>query len=110
METWGTVPQVPPQVVTEHKLGREQFLDKTCCKAGVPPKAWQGPSTEIRAFPREIFSEPPLPCSGGSLDPCLSPAHVAALVPQVRRFSNLGLAVDFGTCPRRGSAARICAG
>jgi AmmeMemoRadiSam system protein A len=48
-----------PQVAVEHKLTREQFLDETCRKAGLPPKAWQDPSTEIRAFTCEIFSEAP---------------------------------------------------
>jgi len=46
-----------PQVATEHKLTREQFLDETCRKAGLPPKAWQDPATEIHAFTCEIFSE-----------------------------------------------------
>jgi AmmeMemoRadiSam system protein A len=48
-----------PQVATEHKLSREQFLDETCRKAGLPPKAWQDSSTEVRAFTCEVFSEAP---------------------------------------------------
>jgi len=46
-----------PQVAVEHKLTREQFLEETCRKAGVPPKAWQDPSTEICGFTCEVFSE-----------------------------------------------------
>jgi AmmeMemoRadiSam system protein A len=46
-----------PQVAVEHKLTREQFLDETCRKAGVPPKSWQDPATEIYGFTCEVFSE-----------------------------------------------------
>jgi uncharacterized protein len=53
-----------PQVATEHRLDREQFLEETCRKAGLPPKAWQDPLTEIRGFTCEVFSEPPPPEPG----------------------------------------------
>lgn len=46
-----------PQVAVEHKLTREQFLDETCRKAGVPPKSWQDPGTDIYGFTCEVFSE-----------------------------------------------------
>lgn len=46
-----------PQVATEHKFGREQFLEETCEKAGLPRNAWQQPDTEILAFTCEVFSE-----------------------------------------------------
>ena len=46
-----------PQVAVEHKLTREQFLDEACRKAGLSPKAWQDPSTEIRGFTCEVFDE-----------------------------------------------------
>ncbi|HYL63852.1 MAG TPA: AmmeMemoRadiSam system protein A [Candidatus Methylomirabilis sp.] len=46
-----------PQVAVEHRFGREQFLEETCYKAGLPARAWQQPETEIFAFTCEVFSE-----------------------------------------------------
>jgi AmmeMemoRadiSam system protein A len=46
-----------PQVATEHKLGRERFLEETCRKAGLNPQAWQEPETQILGFTCEVFSE-----------------------------------------------------
>jgi uncharacterized protein len=46
-----------PQVAVEHKLGREQFLEETCRKAGLSAKAWQEPETQILGFGCEVFSE-----------------------------------------------------
>jgi AmmeMemoRadiSam system protein A len=46
-----------PQVAVEHKLGREQFLEETCRKAGLHVKAWQEPETQIFGFTCEVFSE-----------------------------------------------------
>jgi AmmeMemoRadiSam system protein A len=46
-----------PQVATEHKLSREEFLEETCHKAGLPRAAWRAPQTQIYAFTCEIFSE-----------------------------------------------------
>jgi AmmeMemoRadiSam system protein A len=46
-----------PQVAVEHKLGREQFLEETCRKAGLNVKAWQEPETQILGFVCEVFSE-----------------------------------------------------
>src|SRR5258707_14727189 len=46
-----------PQVATEHKLSREEFLEETCHKAGLPREAWRAPQTKIYAFTCEIFRE-----------------------------------------------------
>jgi AmmeMemoRadiSam system protein A len=46
-----------PQVAVEHKLGRDQFLEETCRKAGLNPQAWQEPETQILGFTCEVFSE-----------------------------------------------------
>lgn len=46
-----------PQVAVEHKLGREQFLEATCRKAGLNANAWQEPETQIHGFTCEVFSE-----------------------------------------------------
>jgi AmmeMemoRadiSam system protein A len=46
-----------PQVATEHKLSREEFLEETCHKAGLPRDAWRAPQTKIHAFTCEIFGE-----------------------------------------------------
>ncbi len=58
-----------PQVAVEHKLGREQFLEETCRKAGLNAKAWQERETQILGFTSEVFweegniEEQPLPDS-----------------------------------------------
>jgi AmmeMemoRadiSam system protein A len=46
-----------PQVATEHRLSREEFLEETCHKAGLPRDAWRAPQTKIYAFTCEIFRE-----------------------------------------------------
>jgi AmmeMemoRadiSam system protein A len=46
-----------PQVAVEHRLGRDQFLEETCRKAGLDAKAWQEPETQIFGFTCEVFSE-----------------------------------------------------
>jgi AmmeMemoRadiSam system protein A len=46
-----------PQVATEHKLNREQFLGETCRKAGLHTNAWQEPETQIFGFTCDVFSE-----------------------------------------------------
>ncbi|MGB2641762.1 MAG: AmmeMemoRadiSam system protein A [Candidatus Acidiferrum sp.] len=46
-----------PQVAVEHRLGREQFLEETCRKAGLSINAWQEPETQIFGFTCEVFSE-----------------------------------------------------
>lgn len=44
-----------PQVATEHGWDRVQFLEWTCRKASIPPKAWQDSDTEIYVFSADIF-------------------------------------------------------
>ena len=46
-----------PQVATEHHLNREQFLEETCQKAGLPRDAWKDAETKIYRFQCEVFSE-----------------------------------------------------
>ena len=46
-----------PQVAVQHKLSSEQFLEETCRKAGLAPRAWQEPETQILGFTCEVFSE-----------------------------------------------------
>jgi AmmeMemoRadiSam system protein A len=52
-----------PQVATEHKLSREEFLEETCHKAGLPRDAWRAGQTKIYAFTCEIFREDAGPAS-----------------------------------------------
>lgn len=44
-----------PQVATEQGWNRQQFLEWTCKKAGLPPNAWKEADTEIYAFSADIF-------------------------------------------------------
>ena len=46
-----------PQVAIEHRLTRQQFLEETCRKAGLPREAWRDPEVRIFGFTCEIFSE-----------------------------------------------------
>ena len=46
-----------PQVASEHRLSREQFLQETCRKAGLPRDAWREPQTSVYAFTCEVFRE-----------------------------------------------------
>lgn len=46
-----------PQVAVEHHLNREQFLQETCVKAGLPGNAWRDSRTQILGFTAQIFSE-----------------------------------------------------
>jgi AmmeMemoRadiSam system protein A len=48
-----------PQVAVEHRLSREQFLEETCHKAGLPRDAWRKNETQLFAFTCEIFREHP---------------------------------------------------
>jgi AmmeMemoRadiSam system protein A len=50
-----------PQVATEHRLTREQFLEETCRKAGLPREAWRDPEARLFGFTCEVFSETSLP-------------------------------------------------
>ncbi len=44
-----------PQVATEHKCNRVQFLEFTCRKAGLSPEAWKDPDAEIYIFSADVF-------------------------------------------------------
>jgi len=46
-----------PQVATEHKLDREQFLSALCNKAGFYTEFWKERMLKIKVFTAEIFSE-----------------------------------------------------
>jgi uncharacterized protein len=46
-----------PQVAVQWKWNREQFLDETCRKAGLPPQAWRQ-GARIQAFTAQVFEEP----------------------------------------------------
>jgi AmmeMemoRadiSam system protein A len=47
-----------PQVAVEWNWDREQFLQETCLKAGLPPDAWQR-GARIQAFTAQVLKEPP---------------------------------------------------
>jgi AmmeMemoRadiSam system protein A len=46
-----------PQVATEHRFSREQFLAETCRKAGLPHEAWRNPEARLFGFTCEVISE-----------------------------------------------------
>jgi AmmeMemoRadiSam system protein A len=46
-----------PQVAVEHHLTREQFLEETCRKSGLPRGAWKLPATHLHAFTCDIFAD-----------------------------------------------------
>ena len=46
-----------PQVATEWKFDREQFLDALAHKAGLRPGAWRDPGSRLYAFEAEVFGE-----------------------------------------------------
>jgi AmmeMemoRadiSam system protein A len=46
-----------PQVASERGWNPERFLEETCAKAGLEPRAWRDPSVLLHAFTAEIFSE-----------------------------------------------------
>lgn len=48
-----------PKVATEHRLTREQFLEETCRKAGLPRQAWKDAETSIFGFICEVLSDTP---------------------------------------------------
>ncbi len=53
-----------PQVAVEYGWNREEFLEHTCLKAGLPPSAWRE-GADIYIFNAEIFSDE----SDGSSNP-----------------------------------------
>ena len=46
-----------PQVATEEKWDRAQFLEETCYKAGLPRNAWKDAATDIFRFTALVFGE-----------------------------------------------------
>ena len=46
-----------PQVATEWKWDRENFLAQTCVKAGLPEDMWSREGTKIEIFTADVFSE-----------------------------------------------------
>lgn len=44
-----------PQVAAEYGWTREEFLEHTCMKAGLQPKAWKDKKTKIFIFSADIF-------------------------------------------------------
>ena len=54
-----------PQVAVEWNWDREQFLEETCLKAGLPPQAWQY-GARIQAFTAQVLQEPPKRASSSS--------------------------------------------
>lgn len=46
-----------PQVATEHKLNRDEFLSALCNKAGFYSEFWKERILKIKVFTAEIFSE-----------------------------------------------------
>lgn len=46
-----------PQVATEYGWNREEFLENTCRKAGLPVNAWKDKDAEIYIFSGEVFGE-----------------------------------------------------
>jgi len=46
-----------PQVAVEWNWDREQFLEETCLKGGLPPDAWQH-GARIQAFTAQVLEEP----------------------------------------------------
>lgn len=45
-----------PQVAVERHLHREQFLEETCHKAGLPRDAWRDPEAKVFGFTCEVFA------------------------------------------------------
>jgi len=46
-----------PQVATEHKMNREQFLSAVCNKTGFHSNYWNEKTLKLKIFTAEIFSE-----------------------------------------------------
>jgi len=46
-----------PQVATEQGWNREQFLDHTCRKAGLPTETWRSTDAVIEIFSAVVFQE-----------------------------------------------------
>ncbi len=48
-----------PEVPLHHNWNRADFLEGICLKAGLPPAAWQEPTTRLYTFTTFSFEEPP---------------------------------------------------
>lgn len=46
-----------PQVATEQGWGRQELLEHTCRKAGLPRDAWLDPATRLEIFSAHVFGE-----------------------------------------------------
>jgi AMMECR1 domain-containing protein len=46
-----------PQVATKYHWDREQFLEETCTKAGLPKHTWKEPGSIVYMFSAEVFEE-----------------------------------------------------
>jgi AMMECR1 domain-containing protein len=46
-----------PQVASEYRWNRVQFLEHTCQKAMLPAAAWKDPRTKIYIFSADVFGE-----------------------------------------------------
>jgi hypothetical protein len=46
-----------PKVAVEHGWDAEAFLRHTCLKAGLSPRAWEDPATEVQVFEADEFGE-----------------------------------------------------
>jgi len=46
-----------PQVAPEWGWSREEFLERTCQKAGLPGAAWRDPATSVERFEAEVWSD-----------------------------------------------------
>ena len=46
-----------PQVASDEKWDRATFLEQVCYKAGLPPRAWQDPESDLFRFTALVFGE-----------------------------------------------------
>ena len=46
-----------PQVASEYGWDRQQFLEHTCMKAGLPPDSYKDPRCRVEKFSAEVFDE-----------------------------------------------------
>ena len=46
-----------PQVATKQGFGIEAFLEAVCEKAGLGPRSWREPATEVFTFTADVFVE-----------------------------------------------------
>lgn len=46
-----------PQVAEKYGWSREQFLEQTCIKAGLPQAAWRDDNVQIEIFSAQVFGE-----------------------------------------------------